>query len=482
MAVRPKENPFEAFLARFEDDPVAFVREVLGGDPDVHQAAVLMDIAAGQAKQRPMDPTCQRITVRSGHGVGKSTLLAWAIVWFSVTRFPQKTLCTAPTSSQLFDALAAETKAWFRKLPETIRELFEIKTDRIELRAAPDESFVTFATSRAETPEALAGKHSKQMLIIADEASGVPEQVYEAARGSLAGDRRTFIMTGNPVRRQGLFYESHTNLALGWKRHHISCVNHPRIPASFAQSFADQYGEESNAFRVRVLGEFPRVDDDAIIPFEWLEAAATRDVVAYPTARPVWGLDVGRKGSDPSALAKRKGNLLTEPVKLYRGLDLMDLVGRIKAEFDATLPSERPEVIYVDTIGMGAGVYDRGKELRLPMRGINVSESPSLTDQYLNLRTELWFKGRAYFERRDCRVSDKDLLAELGALTYKYSSSGKRQAEAKDDLKKRLPRMGSPNRADAFLLTLAGHAVVAAGLGDRRAWAQPIRRNIPGLL
>jgi phage terminase large subunit len=82
----------------------------------------------------------------------------------------------------------------------------------------------------------------------------------------------------------------------------------------------------------------------------------------------------------------------------------MELCGRIKSRWDATLPSERPTDINIDVIGIGAGVVDRLMELNLPARGINVSEAPSLTEQYLNLRAELWFKAKDWLERRDCSL------------------------------------------------------------------------------
>lgn len=467
-------NPFQEFIDRYHDDPVLLVQEVLGGDPDEKQQAVMRDVAAGHRK----------IAVRSGHGVGKSTLIAWLLVWFALTRFPQKCLCTAPTSSQLFDALAAETKAWFKRLPAVFSDpdtgLFEIKTDRIELRAAPDESFITFATSRAETPEALAGKHSANMLIIADEASGVPEQVYEAAAGSMAGPNRTTILTGNPVRTQGMFFDvfNKPELAFEWRRHHISCEDHPRIPQTYCDEMAARYGKESNAYRVRVMGEFPLGDDDTVIPFHLLESAKGRDVAPL-VVKPIWGLDVARFGSDKSALAVRKGNVLVS-IEEWAGLDTMQTVGRIKARWDSTMPSERPSEIIVDVIGLGAGVVDRLFEMGLPVRGLNVSEAPAIAGKYLNQRAELWFKGREWFEKRACRVDDDDLLKELSWVRFKFSSSGKVQIESKDDLKKR--GKPSPNRADAFLMTLASDAVAAAGTTQNATWQQPLRRNLKGMI
>ncbi len=465
-------NPFLAFVETYHADPVGFARDVLGFHADATQAAILRDIAAGE----------RRLGVRSGHGVGKTTTLAVAIVWFSCTRFPQKTVCTAPTSAQLFDALAAETKTWFKKLPPVLLECFEIKTDMIVFLPAPDESFVSFRTSRAETPEALAGVHSDNVLLIVDEGSGVPDQVYEAAQGSMSGHNATTVIAGNPVRTTGLFFQIFHALRDQWKTYHISCENHPRVSADFIQQMKDTYGEDSNVYRVRVLGEFPTGDDDTVIPMHLVESALLRDVKPH-RVKPIWGLDCGRFGNDPSALAKRQGNVLKEPVTLWKGLDMMELTGRVKAMYDETPEDERPSEICVDVIGIGSGVVDRMLELGMPVRGINVGEAPSTKGEFLNLRAELWFKGKEWFAARDVNLAnDQALMTELIAPRFKFSSSGKKQVEAKDEMKKRLPRLGSPNRADAFLLTLASDAISMAGGSARLSWMTPITRKIKGIV
>jgi phage terminase large subunit len=205
------------------------------------------------------------------------------------------------------------------------------------------------------------------------------------------------------VRTSGLFFDTHHKLRDLWHTIHISCVGHPRITPDFLEDAARRYGIDSNAYRVRVLGEFPKGDDDTVIPLELIEAAYNRDVKPLHV-KDIWGLDCARYGSDSSALAVRRGNCLREPVTEWRGLSTMELCGRIKSRWDATLPSERPTDINIDVIGIGAGVVDRLMELGLPARGINVSEAPSLTEQYLNLRAELYFKAKDWLERRDCSL------------------------------------------------------------------------------
>ena len=464
------ENPFFAFVRRYRDDPEGFVREVLKCEPDDWQAQFLRWTCEGE----------RRISVASGHGPGKSCVASWAMLWYALTRYPVKVVVTAPTSSQLYDALFAELKHWVQELPEALSTLLNVKGDRVELVADPNAAFISARTSRAEQPEALQGVHSENVMLVADEASGVPEAVFEAASGSMSGHNATTILLGNPTKSSGLFYETHHRLSGLWKTMTVSCFDSPRVSAEYIQEQKDRYGEDSNAYRVRVLGKFPRKDDDTVIPLDLVEAAMTRDVVASPTARPVWGLDVARFGSDSSALIKRTTNVVPASARVWKGLDLMQLCGAVKSEYDSLTPEERPDEILVDSIGVGAGVTDRLRELGMPARGVNASESPAMKETYHNLRTELWYLALAWLQSLQAKLpKDDDLLAELVGPKYKFTSSGKLLLESKEDMKRRgLP---SPNRADALVLTFAGDAAVATyGIAAGKGWNKPIRRHIPG--
>lgn len=464
-------NPFEDMIDRYgstEDGPEMFVKEVLGVTPLGYQTELLRAVAGGE----------RRISVRSGHGLGKSTTLSWAMLWFILFRFPCKVVVTAPTTAQLYDALFAELKRWVNEMPDALKVLLEVKTDRVELVAAPAEAFISCRTSRAETPEALAGVHSENVLLVADEASGVPEQVFAAASGSMSGHNATTILAGNPTRTSGLFWETHNRMADHWRTLHWSCLTSPLVSKDFIEEMKLRYGEESSSYRIRVLGEFPLGDDDTIIPLYLAESAIGRDISVSPTARPIWGLDVARFGSDRTVLAKRTGNVVSE-VEAWRGLDLMATVGRVKAQYDALLPSQRPAEILVDSIGLGAGVVDRMRELGMPVRGINVSEAPAFGATYANLRTELIFRTRAWLEQRGSRLpEDRELLTELTSIRYSFSSTGKMKAEGKDDMRRRGLR--SPDKADAIFLLFASDAATALGAPSGN-WSQPIRRRLKGI-
>lgn len=465
---QPQENPFIKLMARYRDDPVAFAREVAGIEPDEWQVELLDAVAA---------PAIRRISVRSGHGVGKSTGVALAAVWHVLMRVPSKTVVTAPTSSQLFDACFAEMKNVAKRLKPPFDNLLELKSDRIELKSHPESTFISCRTSRAEQPEALAGVHSPSVLLIADEASGIPSSVFEAASGSMSGHSATTILTGNPTRNTGFFYDTHNRLREDWYTMHVSCVDSPRVSEDFVEDMKRRYGEDSPAYHVRVLGNFPPSEEDTVIPVSLIEHAMANDIKVHEDTIAIWGLDVARQGGDASVLAKRQGPVI-HPLTVWRNLDLMQLTGAVKAEYDAMPPSKRPAEIIVDSNGFGAGVLDRLRELGLPARGLNVSERAMAKDTYLNLRAELWFKMKMYLEGMDVSLPRDDALyAELAAPRYHFTSAGKLQVESKDSMKKR--GVASPDRADAVALSLANdHTTMAFGTSSAGSWNRPLRRGL----
>lgn len=471
MTAPKTENPFDEFVRRYAQDSVSFVREIIGKEPYADQLELLRAYDRGE----------RRIAKRSGHGVGKSSCVAWIAVHHILFRYPQKTVITSASAPQLWDALAAEVKSTISGLPDPLKALLEVQSEGIYFKADPDGSFISFRVSKAETPEAMAGVHSAHVLLIPDEASGIPDPVFEAASGSMSGHNAITIMCGNPVRTSGLFFDAFHKLRGSWWTQHVSCVGHPNVSPDFVTDMAARYGEDSNAYRVRVLGEFPTGDDDTVIPFELAESALTRDVKPLHV-RPIWGLDCARFGNDASALARRQGNVLTQPTETRQGYDTMRVVGWVKSQWDETAPEHRPTDINVDVIGIGAGVCDRLIELGLPARGINVGETAAVVEQYANLRSELWFKGAEWLAKKDCSLAGDDaLMAELVQPRFRYLSNGRRQVEAKDEMKKR--GVKSPNRADAFLLTLASEAVTASGSSkSRQAWSEPLKRPILGVV
>jgi hypothetical protein len=369
--------------------------------------------------------------------------------------------------------LFSEIKAQIRKLPPFIQELFEVTSERIVLKAAPESSFVSARTSSKERPEALAGIHSENVLLIADEASAIPEEIFEAAAGSMSGEHAHTVLIGNPTRNSGLFYQTHHALKADWFTMHVNCEDIPFVSRDFVKQIASTYGEKSNAYRVRVLGEFSVAEDDTLISAEVVDAAMVRDVAWDDNPPLVYGLDVARFGDDASVLVKRRGNIVTD-IKMWRGLDLMQLTGAVVNEANL----DRPAEICVDSIGLGAGVADRLREVGQPARDVNVSESAAMNPSADRLRDDLWLQMRDWLGQRACKLpQDPDLRMDLVSPRFNFTSSGKLKLESKAELKKRLRR--SPDRADALALTFASMAAMVGGRYAPWSKGKPLRRGLP---
>lgn len=464
--IKTMEEAYAFFLEVYRNRPVEFVEDVLKAKPLDWQKDFLNAIARGE----------RRISVRAGHGVGKSTACSWASIWFMLTRFPQKTVLTAPTAGQLFDALFSEIKHWVNRLPDFLKENIEPFSDRIVLKSAAESSFMSARTSSADRPEALAGVHSENVLLICDEASAIPEPVFESAAGSMSGHSATTILIGNPTRNTGLFFRTHHQLSSDWYTMHVPCHDNPLVSADFIQQIKNTYGETSNAFRVRVLGEFSLREDDVLIAAELVDSAMDRDVVLDRLEPIVYGVDVARFGDDRTVLIKRQGQVVVE-VKSWNGADLMETVGRIVNE----AKTDTPGTICVDSIGLGAGVADRLREQGFNVLDVNVSESSAMNPQAARLRDELWIAVRDWLNQRTCKLpKNDDLRAELCSPTYTFTSTGKIKVEGKSELKRRGLR--SPDLADALCLTFAGGAAMVGGRASRWVSGKPLRRNIAGVV
>jgi hypothetical protein len=300
------------------------------------------------------------------------------------------------------------------------------------------------------------------MLFLCEEASGIPDIVFQVGEGAMSTEGAKTVMCGNPTRSEGFFFESHHSQRHRWHAMTVSCYDSSTVSEQFLEEMKEKYGEESNVFRVRVLGQFPTQSDDVLLPLHLVEEATKRDVEQSPTAPVVWGVDVARFGADRSAIAKRQGNVLTEPIKTYQGRDLMEMAGIVLSEYEACHYRMRPQNIYIDAIGIGAGLADRLRELDLPAVAISVSETASLKDRFNRLRDELFWNAREWFESRDCHIPNDDaLIQEITGIRYKYLSNGKLKIESKDEMKRRGQR--SPDVADAFVLTFAGNGAIAGG-------------------
>jgi hypothetical protein len=476
----------EIWSMNVKDDPYNFVKFIFPwGEKDTPleeftgprkwQEKILRDISINiQRNNGKAKPDMFRLAVASGRGIGKSALVAWLILWMLSTRLGSTTIVTANTEQQLRSRTWAElgkwltlsiNNHWFTKTATTIKpEAWFEEALKRDLKIDTGYYYAQAQLWSEENPDAFAGIHSNYgVCLIMDEASGIPAPIYSVSEGFFTEptENRYWFTFSNPRRNTGPFYDSFHSKRKFWELEQIDSRTVEGTDQNLFQSMLEQYGEDSTVARVEVLGEFPHADDDAVIPMELARAALGRDVALTSSDPIVWGLDVARFGGDNSALCIRQGNTVFE-IKTFKSMDLMQLCGAVKNLYDDATAISKPQEILVDVIGLGSGVVDRLSEQNLPVRGVNVAESPATSKNYLNLRAELWFAIKDWLAQRDCRLPyDDELVAELVAPSYKYTSTGKIKIESKEEMKKR--GIKSPDKADALALTMASSAASFGG-------------------
>ncbi|MCC8180611.1 MAG: hypothetical protein LIP23_06860, partial [Planctomycetes bacterium] len=379
---------------------------------------------------------------------GKSTALAAAALWFVATRPDGLAPCTAPTAHQLQDVLWREMKRLLANMAEDERALFIATADRIQRKDAT--GMIVARTARAENPDALQGFHAPDILFIIDEAAGVNNAVFEVARGALSTPSARVALTGNPTRLNGYFHAAFHAARDSWERLHFSCLDSRLVAPEFCAEMAAEYGEDSDVYRIRVLGEFPRTGMFNLISLEAVEKAMNTPAppVPSPDAPKIIGVDPAWMGQDRSAAVLRQG-MSARVLFCIRGADttrLAELVARKAEECD-------PDAIFVDQTGVGAGVTDLLQRTRYPVTGIAFSQTPLQPERFVNRRAEMWWRVREWLELGPALEANPDLRDDLIAPEYCLTPVGKILLEAKADMRKR--GLASPDLGDALALTFA---------------------------
>jgi hypothetical protein len=355
-------------IPMWRNDPVLFMREVLVFKPDGWQMKVAYDV-----RDYP------RVSVKSGQGVGKTGLEAAMLLWFLVCFPYARVVATAPTRQQLNDVLWSEVDKWMNNSPLLPLMLKWTKT-YVYVKGYEKRWFAVART--ATKPENMQGFHEDNMLFIVDEASGVADPIMEAVTGTLAGENNKLLLMGNPTRKSGVFYESHTADASLYRRHTVNAEESARTNKENINAMKRKYGADSNVVRVRVYGEFPEQEDDVFIPFPWLEASIHAEI-SENTARGLGiykdaagklqpqdesriyrieiGCDVARFGDDKTCIGYR----INEVVRIYRkynGQDTAWTTGSIALlykELKSRCRFKGQIGIKVDDSGVGGGVVDQ---------------------------------------------------------------------------------------------------------------------------
>lgn len=332
-------------LEPYYDDPVGFAQDVVGFEPTDQQTQFMTAVAHNK-----------RVSVKSGHGIGKTRAEATLAWWFLLTRPKSIIPCTAPTSHQLYDILWKELM-WVREqLPKAFSESFDCSSERIWHKAYKNQWFLQARTARKEKPEALQGFHGEHLLILCEEAGGIDSAIFETIEGALTERDNHILLVGNPTRTMGYFYDSHNLHKSEWVNLTFSSLDSPLYHVEQAESLRNRYGEHSNVYQIRVLGNFPGAEPDQLISIQDLERAVMLDTVIR--APIVWALDVARMGDDESVLCRRHGHNIL-PLHGWHGLDTEQLARRVMSMYNATPRDFKPTKIVVDANGIGAGVYDK---------------------------------------------------------------------------------------------------------------------------
>lgn len=436
----------------YADHPCEYVNDIIGVEPDSYQAEILNSLAANKMT-----------TVRSGHGIGKSAVEAWAIIWFITTRPFPKIPCTAPTQHQLFDILWAEVAKWIRHQP-ALSDALEWTKEKVYMKGYPEEWFAVART--ASNPDALQGFHADEILYIIDEASGVADKTFEPVLGALSTDNAKLLMCGNPTRLSGFFHASHTKNRGSYSAIHVDGRQSSRVSQDFVKTIITMYGENSNVFRVRVAGEFPTQEDDVFISLPLVEQSCMNDLPADRRIdRISLGVDVARFGDDETVIARNVGGDIDLPI-IRSGQNLMATVGQIVELYRQAVEEyplyTGPITVTIDDTGLGGGVTDRLEEVKAEEHLSRLEIVPITAngkapedgeERYENVTAYMWATARMLMKEGAIHlVDDAELVAQFSVRKYRMTSRGKITLESKDEMKKR--DIKSPDRADAVVLCL----------------------------
>ncbi len=425
--------------------------------PDEWAVEFLEDIAK-EVKRRNFDGIHAvqplQYSTASGHGIGKSAAVSWLIRWIMDTRPFCKGIVTANTSEQLRTKTWSELAKWHHI--GLTRHWYHLNSGGGSMNLYHKEHRETWRvdaqTCKEENSESFAGLHAAQStpFYIFDEASRVPDKIFEVREGGLTdGEPMTFDF-GNPTRNTGRFYENmQGRFRHRFNRRFIDSRDVKITNKELFKEWIEDRGIDSDFVKVRVLGQFPSAGDLQFIPGDWVRACINLDVVVQPHDPLVMGVDVARFGGDQSVIHMRQGrDHEAHPMQKFMGVDTMELSARI-AE---TANRLRPDSIFIDGGGVGGGVVDRCRQLGLDVIEINFGNKATDT-QYANMRAQCWGNMKDAIKDGIRLPDDPDLVADLTGLEYGYNLRNQVQLERKEDAKKR--GIASPDLADSIALTYA---------------------------
>lgn len=454
---------------KWRNDPLAFAqgafpwgKGTLKGmsGPDTWQQKHLAYLRDKLKAGASVDEVIQT-AIAAGHGVGKSGEVAWVILWAISTRADTRGVVTANTDTQLRTKTWAELAKWYHLC--LFRVWFELTAISIfSKQPGHDKTWRIDAIPWSESnPEAFAGLHNqgKRILVIFDEASAIADKIWEVIEGAMT-DKNTQILWlcyGNPTRNTGRFFDCFNRFRHRWWTMHVDGREAAMSNKSQIEAWLQDYGEDSDFFKVRVRGVFPSTSAMQFIGRDTVDKAVVRPMphVPYTKMIAIMGVDVARFGDDASVIRVRFGqDARSMEKKKFRGLDGWQLGAKIAEWHNELIKMGVPKVVInVDTGGVGASPVDWLRHNNYDVNAINFGSEPTNKERYKNLRAEMWGRMREWLEQGGCIADDDDLVTDLTAVEYTYTPTNQLLLERKEDMKKR--GLASPDDADALALTFA---------------------------
>lgn len=453
-------------VSNFVYDPLGFVLFVFSwGEgilknkkPNEFQVKFLTRLGEEVAKRKfdgsnPVAPI--RMAVASGHGVGKSTLTAWIILWLMATRSHCKGIVTANTSDQLKTKTWSELAKWLNL--SCIKHWFDYSSGKgsmsLKQRLNPETWRVDAQTCREENSESFAGLHASDStpFYIFDEASAVPDAIYDVAQGGLTDGEPIMLLFGNPTRNTGFFRECWRQNQKRWIVFNIDSRDVEGTNKHLLNEWIDDYGVDSDFCKIRILGQFPNQSALQFFSEKLVEGACgvALEHSKYKFAPVVIGVDPAWEGDDKTVIWLRQG-LYSECLAVIEKNDNdLDIAQRV-----ARLQDERGAVAVNVDAGYGTGIVSAARTMRRNWSLIWFSGKSSDLG-CINKRAEMFKDVKDWLRQGGCIPKDSHLIEELNAIETIPTLDGKLQFEQKKQFKKRIGR--SPDRLDALALTFATH-------------------------
>ena len=401
-----------------------------------------------------------RQAVSSGRGIGKSALVAWLILWMLTTRIGSTIIVSANSEAQLrsvtwgeltkWQAMSINNHWWEISATKLVPAQWLCETVERDLKKGTRYWAAEGKLWSEENPDAYAGVHNHDgMMVIFDEASGIPDPIWSVAAGFFTEnilDRYWFAFS-NPRRNSGYFFESFHAKREFWKSKQVDAREVEGTDKQVYEQIIAEYGEDSTQARVEVYGEFPSAGEDQFISPQNVDDAVNRPAYKDETAPVVIGVDPARGGADSTVIVVRQGRDL-KAILRYKGEDTMTIVGRV---IDA-IEEYRPTLTVIDEGGLGYGVLDRLVEQKFKVRGVNFGSKSRKPLMWGNKRAEMWGEMREWLKTAHV-PKDRQLKTDLTSPMRKPDSKGTIFLEGKKEMKAR--GLASPDAADALAVTFA---------------------------